>query len=658
MVRSRAAGIVILALILMTGIALAGDAVESPLNTTGPAGEPGQPPSDGLVPDPFRTDAGPHALPEAGAPDAAAGIAGGGPTGGPSSGTAPFATDGSGDGAISPLPGGNGPAKNGPDGTAGRGYHDWLMPYKYIRSGTVPAVDFRKDDNTIDMFYRNGSGYVCYASRIVGDDSGWTGESRLSDGDYLNFSPASCSPGPGEIEVFYVNGANGLYEREWTGSWTPEVFTDLSGGNDANSTPACVSRGPGNVELVYRNMTGFLIHRSKNGGVWGPAEAIYPQFISNEGVSLVSTTGNGFLLLMHSPFTDQVSTVHWDQSAGWDFWNTTTIPAHSYVGATARDADASGTKKFIDIICDGTGTGHWYWNVSRDGGVTWAPEPTSNFGVGNGFVDNSGSPYTVISPRYNSVEFFQEYTGAIYGNSYILPEKEKIGVVRDGRTWLLDKSGNGAYGAGDLTYTFGKSGDRYVPGDYDADGTTEIGVVRNNKTWLLDKSGNGAYGAGDLTYTFGKSGDVPAMGAWDWAVKTRIGVVRGAKTWLLDYSGDGVYGAGDSTYTYGKAGDVPVTGDWNGNGGTEIGVVRDGKTWLLDKSGDGAYGAGDVTYVFGKAGDVPVTGDWDGDGTTEIGVVRNNNTWLLDASGNGAFGAGDLTYTFGKAGDKPVTGVW
>jgi len=234
----------------------------------------------------------------------------------------------------------------------------------------------------------------------------------------------------------------------------------------------------------------------------------------------------------------------------------------------------------------------------------------------------------------------------------------KIGVVRDNKTWLLDASGNGAYGAGDLTNTFGTAGDRYVTGDWTGNGTTRIGVVRNNKTWLLDASGNGAYGAGDRTYTFGTAGDVYITGDWTGNGTTRIGVVRNNKTWLLDASGNGAYGAGDIVYTFGTAGDVYVTGDWNNDHKTEIGVVRNNKTWLLDASGNGAYGAGDLTYTFGTVGDRYVTGDWTGNGTTRIGVVRSNTTWLLDASGNGAYGAGDLAYTFGKAGDKYVTGKW
>jgi len=260
----------------------------------------------------------------------------------------------------------------------------------------------------------------------------------------------------------------------------------------------------------------------------------------------------------------------------------------------------------------------------------------------------------------HSVVIGAPHRGTYRGQAYVfkLTMPDQIGVVRNNKTWLLDASGNGAYGAGDLTYTFGITDDRYVTGDWNGNGTTEIGVVRNNKTWILDASGNGAYGAGDLIYTFGMAGDVPVKGDWIGTGTTRIGVVRNNKTWILDASGNGAYGAGDFTYTFGKAGDVYVSGDWTGTGTTRIGVVRDNKTWLLDASGDGKFGAGDLTYTFGAAGDRYVTGDWTGNGTTRIGVVRSNTTWLLDASGDGKWGPGDYQYTFGKAGDKYVTGKW
>jgi hypothetical protein len=234
----------------------------------------------------------------------------------------------------------------------------------------------------------------------------------------------------------------------------------------------------------------------------------------------------------------------------------------------------------------------------------------------------------------------------------------RIGVVRNNKTWILDASGNGVYGAGDVVYNYGIVGDVYVTGDWNGDGITEVGLVRNNNTWLLDASGNGLFGPGDLQYTFGKAGDVYVTGDWNGNGTTKIGVVRFNTTWLLDASGDGKFGPGDYQYVYGRAGDVYVTGDWNGNGTTKIGVVRNNKTWILDTSGNGVYGAGDIVYNYGIVGDRFVTGDWDGNGTTRIGVVRFNTTWLLDASGNGLWSPGDYQYIYGNAGDKYVTGKW
>jgi outer membrane protein assembly factor BamB len=54
----------------------------------------------------------------------------------------------------------------------------------------------------------------------------------------------------------------------------------------------------------------------------------------------------------------------------------------------------------------------------------------------------------------------------------------------------------------------------YAVGTEHTTSAGRIGVVRNNNTWLLDKSGNGAYGAGDLAYTFGKAADKYVTGAW------------------------------------------------------------------------------------------------------------------------------------------------
>jgi PKD repeat protein len=307
---------------------------------------------------------------------------------------------------------------------------------------------------------------------------------------------------------------------------------------------------------------------------------------------------------------------------------------------------------------------------TTSGGIFIPDNTLVSFGVtsGTGSID---VPYGTITSGTNTTTFTPAGEGtntvsAYYDDTIVSTDvtvtgtttESRIGVVRSNTTWLLDKSGDGKFGAGDLTYTFGKAGDVPVTGDWDGNGITGIGVVRNNSIWVLDVSGDGMFGAGDVSYSFGKAGDIPVTGDWDGDLATEIGVVRSGRTWYLDASGDGKYGAGDFTYTFGRAGDVPVTGDWDGDLTTEIGVVRSNTTWILDASGNGKFGAGDFTYSFGKAGDKPVIGDWDADVTSEIGVVRGNTTWLLDASGDGKYGAGDLTYSFGKAGDKPVTGKW
>jgi hypothetical protein len=663
--------VLMVALLVLAGTVAAGEGDELQVNTTMPAAVGGAATPAAVVPvlsGPPLSDVRPHDMPAMNIESTDGGPVSAGPIVAPPAGPALPGAAGTAEGLN--LPEISKPGREGFDGAGhGRALSSVILPVKKIKSGTRPALVSRFDTK-IDMFYYNDTGYLYTAAATTGNSPEWPWEYEIGMGgfNYTLFSPGACSAGINNLAVFITWYNGGIYETEWNGVSWETWSADLTGLYDANSTPACVSRGDGNIELVYRNKTGVLVHKSRNGGVWTDGVEVYPRILNSEGVSLISTSASGFDIIMHYPnqsvpdypsYYDGVCILHWDNSSGWGaVWNAPGIPAYSYVGATTRDADAAGTGKYIDIVYDKTGSQDYYWNVSRDGGVTWSPDPGSHFGFGDGRIDSGGSPYNPIAPRYERLEFYQEYSGVIFENAYLIPSKENIGVSRGSKTWLLDKSGNGAYGAGDLTYTFGKAGDLNITGDWNGDGKTEIGVVRNNRTWLLDKSGDGAYGAGDLTYTFGRAGDVYVTGDWNADMKTEIGVFRDNRTWLLDWSADGTFGGGDLTYTFGKAGDVPVTGDWNGNGATEIGVFRDNRTWLLDKSGNGAFGAGDLTYTFGKAGDVPVTGDWDGDGTTEIGVVRNNNTWLLDASGNGAFGAGDLTYTFGKAGDKPVTGVW
>jgi len=375
-----------------------------------------------------------------------------------------------------------------------------------------------------------------------------------------------------------VNASSG-----WTARWghssivMPDGTIVLTGGNDGSFK--------NDVWLSSNNGATWIQVNVSSG--WSPRSA-HSSVAMADG-SIVLMGGWGELGAIHND--SRRST---DKGATWKLVNASS-------GWKARGSHNSVAMRDGSIVLMGG------YDNSGEKNDTWRFQPVGSSVKNPSHAYTMPGIYQVALQAYNAVGYNSTRKA---GYITVTGLKTKIGVVRNNNIWILDASGNGAYGAGDLAYTFGKAGDKYVTGDWNKDGKTEIGVIRNNNTWLLDATGNGVYGAGDLVYTFG------------------------------------------------KAGDKYVTGDWNKDGKTEIGVVRNNNTWLLDASGNGAYGAGDLAYTFGKAGDKYVTGDWNKDGKTEIGVVRNNNTWLLDASGNGAYGTDDLSYTFGKAGDVYVTGKW
>jgi hypothetical protein len=485
--------------------------------------------------------------------------------------------------------------------------------------------------------YYNGTHHdLQYASL---DGGGWT--KMIADHGIRGAYPALALDSSGYPHIAYVNYNGGHPELMYAWYDGAAWHNTTAPGDHIGYYNSLVLDSSNTAHISTTNTTG-LYYLTWDGVSW-TSVPIDTNCEARE--SSIARDADGKIYISYFDYTN-----HQLRFADLDMGTLDTVSASYYGLGGTLSLDSMG-KPHIIFRNGSTGT---LMYASRKAYSSWDMETVDDTTGNVGYypsmaLDSSDRPHVS----------YWEYTGTILKYATVSsPGVDRIGVVRSNTTWLLDKSGNGAFGAGDLQYAFGRAGDVPVTGDWDGNGITKIGVVRGNKTWLLDASGDGAFGAGDLQYTFGKVGDMPVTGDWDGDGTTEIGVVRGNTTWLLDASGDGAFGGGDFMYTFGKAGDVPVTGAWDGNGITRIGVVRNQRTWLLDASGNGAYGAGDLQYTFGKAGDVPVTGDWTDLGITRIGVVRNGRTWLLDKSGNGAFGAGDLMYTFGKAGDRPVTGVW
>lgn len=96
--------------------------------------------------------------------------------------------------------------------------------------------------------------------------------------------------------------------------------------------------------------------------------------------------------------------------------------------------------------------------------------------------------------------------------------KSNIGVDRKG-LWLLDSNGNGQFDGPesrvpDTIVQYGLPEDVPVVGDWTGDGKTKLGVVRDGSTWILDLDGLHMMGKGSPQFTFGSKGSIPIVGPW------------------------------------------------------------------------------------------------------------------------------------------------
>jgi hypothetical protein len=265
----------------------------------------------------------------------------------------------------------------------------------------------------------------------------------------------------------------------------------------------------------------------------------------------------------------------------------------------------------------------------------------------------------------------------------------KVGVYRNGTSFLLDSNGNGTYDPILDRFTdFGgslpggaKAGDAGVAGDWTGDGKSKVGVYRNSTgQWFLDTNNNGVFDAGDSTFAYGGlASDIPVVGDWQGLGRSCVGIFRQGFFWILDWNCNGGFDAADATFPFGGLpGDVPVVGAWVGLT-TRVGVVRKYAPggvpqgppffWVLDSaivaSGSGtaathqpSFTGNTAPFPFGgvpSGVDIFVTGDWLGNGFSRAGIYRQGS-WILDLQGNHTY---DTFFQFGGlATDTPVTGKW
>ncbi|MCU0238036.1 MAG: FG-GAP-like repeat-containing protein [Pyrinomonadaceae bacterium] len=243
--------------------------------------------------------------------------------------------------------------------------------------------------------------------------------------------------------------------------------------------------------------------------------------------------------------------------------------------------------------------------------------------------------------------------------------------------WYINKSSDNGF----FAVSFGQSGDKIVPADYDGDGKTDAAVFRSG-TWYRLKST-------DFTFDgipFGNATDIPAPADFDGDGKADVNVFRGTDgNWYRLNSGNGAF----SATPFGLNGDVPTPNDYDGDGKADVSVFRpsNGAWYRLnsnnssffavsfgqngdkavpaDFTGDGktdiaVFRAGfwyilrseDLTFYgvpFGNATDIPAPADFDGDGKADVTVYRDGQ-WFISTSSNSGF----LAFPFGLSGDIPT----
>ena len=204
--------------------------------------------------------------------------------------------------------------------------------------------------------------------------------------------------------------------------------------------------------------------------------------------------------------------------------------------------------------------------------------------------------------------------------------------------WFVLQSSDYAWAP---VFAWGTSTDFRVPADFDGDGKTDRAVWRpSDGIWYIVRSSDGA----GFYQTYGMNGDVPAPADYDGDGRFDIAVWRNSDQKF--YSISSSTGA-SSTVNVAQSSSQPVSSDYDGDGKADH-AVRNGANWIIRQSSNGQT----VTISWQQSTDLPVQNDYDGDGKTDIAVWRNSNgNWYIRQS---AFGNSLRQVQWGIAGDIPV----
>ncbi|MEP6703619.1 MAG: VCBS repeat-containing protein [Acidobacteriota bacterium] len=188
--------------------------------------------------------------------------------------------------------------------------------------------------------------------------------------------------------------------------------------------------------------------------------------------------------------------------------------------------------------------------------------------------------------------------------------------------WFVLQSSDFAWAP---VFAWGTPTDFRVPADYDGDGRTDRAVWRpSDGTWYIVRSSDQA----SFYQAYGMNGDVPAPADYDGDGRADIAVWRNSdqKFYSINSSNGAM-----SVVTVPQPSSQPVSSDYDGDGKADH-AVRNGANWTIRQSSNGQT----ITTSWQQASDISVQNDYDGDGKTDIAVWRDSNGyWYIRQSGSG-----------------------
>ncbi len=216
-------------------------------------------------------------------------------------------------------------------------------------------------------------------------------------------------------------------------------------------------------------------------------------------------------------------------------------------------------------------------------------------------------------------------------------------AVRRGATFYISYELES--GVTDLKFTFGKSTDEVLVGDWNGDGVDTVCLRRGNRYYFTNTLG----GDVDFTIEFGESTDEALVGDWDGDGVDTLCLRRGNTYYFYN---DLNSTKASSVLTYGKSSDEVLVGDWN-NDGVDTLCVRRGNVYYF--SNDLENTAAEITLRYGKSTDEVLVGDWNDDGVDTL-CIRRGNKYYFSNDLESETAASKLNY--GKSTDEVYVGRW